>query len=237
MASAGLAVGSFIALTSVRLPLDEPIVAGRSRCRSCGQPLGIRELVPILSWLMQHGRCRACDATVSARYPLTELAAGAIGVAAALVALDPAHAIAGALLGWTLLLLAILDLEHLWLPQPLTLGLAAAGLGATALLARDRLADHAIGAAAGFGSLWLIAAAYRRLRAVEGLGGGDARLFAAAGAWLGWAALPWVLLGAALLGLAAALVLWLTGRLGAGTQLPFGAALAAAIWTGWLAAT
>lgn len=234
LSAVGLAVGSFLALASVRLPAGESFLGGRSRCRGCGRTLGARDLVPVLSWVAARGRCRGCDARIGWRYPAIEVAAGVIGGAAAFVAPDVGHALAGALLGWGLLLLAVLDVEHLWLPEPLTLGLVAAGLGATAWLTPGMFVDHLIGAAVGFGSLWLVGEAYRRVRGREGLGGGDARLLAAAGAWLGWAALPGVLLGAAGLGLVGAGVLAARGRLEAGARLPFGGALAVAIGVAWL---
>lgn len=157
--------------------------------------------------------------------------AAAIGVVAAL--LPGWQALAAALLGWTLLLLAIVDLAHFRLPSAVTLPLAAAGLGATLLLAPAALGDHLIGAVAGFASLAAVAAAYKRLRGRTGLGGGDARLFAAAGAWLGWQALPLVLALASVGGLAAALLVW-RRRLTATTRLPFGTCLAPAIWAVYL---
>uniref|UniRef100_UPI002FE3300B prepilin peptidase n=1 Tax=Phenylobacterium sp. TaxID=1871053 RepID=UPI002FE3300B len=112
----------------------------------------------------------------------------------ALAARPDATGVLGALLAWQLLLLAILDAEHLWLPRVLTLPLIATGLAAALGEGADVLAARAIGAAAGFAVLAVVAWAYRRLRGREGLGGGDAYLLAGGGAWVGWTALPTVLI-------------------------------------------
>ena len=231
---AGAAVGSFVGLASLRLPAGEGIVLGRSRCSACGRALEPADLVPLLSFAALRGRCRTCGAAIDKRYPLIEAASVLIGLASAV--LHPGwQGLAAALLGWWLLLLALLDYEHYWLPNKLTYPLIAAGLAVTAWLAPSLLLHHIIGAAAGLALLWAVAAAYGRLRGRVGLGGGDAKLFAAAGAWLGWYDLPLVLLGASLAGLAAALSVhgrkasFLTRRL------PFGTFLAPAIWLVYLA--
>ncbi len=227
LAVAGAAVGSFVALVADRWPAGRPVVWARSACDGCGAVLGPGELVPLAGFVAARGRCRRCGVAIPWRYPAIEAAAAAIGAASALAAAPPAAA-AVAALGWALLLLVLLDARHLWLPSAVTWPLAAAGLLATAALDPAALADHAIGAAAGYLSLALVAAAYRRLRGRVGLGGGDAKLFAAAGAWLGWTALPLVLGSAAVAGLVVALLLH--RRLTLATRLPFGVFLAPAIW-------
>ncbi len=125
--------------------------------------------------------------------------------------------------------------EAVALPDILTLGLLVFGLGIAALSGPDILLRHAIGAACGYAFLSLVARAYRRVRNRTGLGQGDAKLFAAAGAWLGWALLPWVMIGAALAALAFAGVLALLRRAAAINQpLAFGPFLAIGVWTAWL---
>jgi len=233
----GLIFGSFIAAVTVRMPRDEDIVFGRSHCMSCGQTLKPWQLVPVLSWLIQRGRCAMCGAPVSARYILIECAAAAIGVWAAM-----AGALAGwptvaatAVLGWQLLLIALIDAENFWLPDELTLPLIASGLLATGLIAWGWPVPQLIGAAAGFGALWAIAWLYRRVRGREGLGGGDPILFAGAGAWVGWSGLPTVLLWACAAGFSIVLTLLITrGRVSATERLPFGTFLAIGIWLTWL---
>lgn len=158
------------------------------------------------------------------------------GLAAWAQAVHPGAAgVLGAFLAWQLLLLATLDAEHFWLPLPLTLGLAVTGL-LTALIGEpEALPARALGAVAGWSVLTAVAAGFRRLRGRDGLGGGDAWLLAGGGAWVGWIALPTVLVWAAAGGLVAVAGLALAGRsVARGQHLPFGVALAAGIWLAWL---
>jgi leader peptidase (prepilin peptidase)/N-methyltransferase len=140
-----------------------------------------------------------------------------------------------ALLGWQLLLIAVVDAEHFWLPDRLTLPLIGTGLIATALLARGLPWPQILGAVMGFGLLWLLAWLYRRVRGRDGLGGGDPILFAGAGAWVGWTGLPSVLLWACATGLCVVLWRLLRRRPVRGEdRLPFGTFLALGVWLTWL---
>ena len=231
----GLLIGSFIAAVSVRLPLGQGIVAGRSRCMGCERPLRAWELVPVLSWLALRGRCARCEARISPRYPWIELGGAGIGVWAALSGSSWLMVAATAVLGWQLLLIAVVDAENFWLPDVLTWPLAGTGLAATALLARGWPVAGLIGVVAGFGGLWLIGRLYRVVRKRDGLGGGDPFLFAGAGAWVGWIGLPSVLLWASAAGLSLVFGLLMIRRSVSGTdRLPFGVFLAVGIWMTWL---
>jgi leader peptidase (prepilin peptidase)/N-methyltransferase len=187
--------------------------------------------VPIASYLALGGRCRSCGAPIGGFHLAVEILALLVPVSAALVEPDVASLWADCLLGWALLALGWIDLRSFLLPDAITLPLVAAGLAATWWLAPEAILDHAIGAIAGYLFFRAVAITYRALRGREGLGAGDAKLLAAAGAWLGWQALPTVVLTAALIGLAGAAVLALRGgRLHGATRLPFGAPLALAAW-------
>jgi len=235
LGGAGLILGSFLGLVSLRLPRGEGIVRGRSRCADCERPLAPWRLVPMISYLASRGRCAACRAPIPIRYPLMELAAAGIGVWAALSQTTPLAAGLTAVLGWQLLLIAVIDAEHFWLPDRLTLPLLATGLLATLALDRTAPLDSVIGAATGFAGLWLLARAYRSLRGREGLGGGDPFLLAAAGAWVGWIGLPSVLLWASAAGLSLVAARLLTGgRVSGSDRLPFGPFLALGAWLTWL---
>jgi len=232
---AGLLAGSFLGLVSLRLPRDEAFVGGRSRCRGCDRPLEPWRLIPLLSYAVSRGRCTPCGAAISIRYPAMELAGAAIGVCAALTQPTSTAALLTALLGWQLLLIAVVDGEHFWLPDRLTLPLLATGLVAAATLDRVSMVESLTGAAIGFGGLWLVARAYRAARGREGLGGGDPFLLAAGGAWTGWIGLPSVLLWSALAGLSVVAARRLTGgRVSGSDRLPFGVYLALGIWLTWL---
>lgn len=219
----GACVGSFVATLARRAPEDwQGALLGRSACPRCGTPLGAVDLVPLLSWLALRGRCRRCGAPIARYYPLVEAAAALVGLAAALL-----HAPLLAVLGWWLLALALIDLRTGLLPDALTVPLV--GLG---FVIHRPLTDALIGAAAGYAALWLVRWLYARLRGREGLGLGDAKLMAAAGAWLGWQALPWVLTLGAALTLVAALLQ--RRELRAETSLPLGPGLAGAMWLVYL---
>src|SRR5215472_5053780 len=198
-------IGSFLGVVIRRLPAGKPIVWARSRCEGCGVALSIRDLVPILSWLVSGGRCRVCGRGLGLFYPAVELTALCVALVA--VRLDIGVEVwLDCILGW-------------WL-----LAFDPAGL-----------TDRALGAAAGYLALHAVAFIYRRLRGRDGLGEGDAKLLAAAGAWVGASALPQVVLIAALAGLFAAGCLHLAGyRLRGTSAMPFGPFLAFATWIVWL---
>ncbi len=226
---AGLIIGSFIAALTMRWPLGRSITAGRSRCDHCNVVLAPRDLVPVISYIVLGGRCRQCARPIAPRHLAIEIVAGGIGVAAFWLHVDLAG-LMSAVFGWVLLTLLVLDSEHFWLPDALTLPLAAAGL-ALGWWLTPSLQDRAIGAIAGFVSLWGIGRVYRAISGRNGMGGGDPKLFAAIGAWLGWLALPFVLLLAAMLGLALVGYDRASGRpVMRHSRVPLGALLAAAAW-------
>ena len=229
----GLIVGSFIATACLRWPRGEQVLLGRSRCDGCRMTLGARDLVPVVSAALAGGRCRGCGVRIDPFHGHVELAAAALGAAAMALSPDAAGA-ALALFCWLLLPLAILDARHFWLPDVLTALLGLAGLGAGHLLADASLADRLIGGVVGFAALTLIAATYRRVRGVDGLGAGDAKLLGAIGLWTGWAALAPILFLASATGLGIAAARGKSAR----AMMPFGALLAigAAAWAAFAAA-
>ena len=230
----GLCIGSFVATILIRWPQGRRVSAGRSACDHCGRTLEVRDLVPVLSWSLSRGRCRHCGGRIDRRHLAAEGGAAVVAVTAILAHPLPLAAVT-ALLGWWLVLLAALDLEHQWLPDRLTLPLIPAGLAAGWGGFGPALDARLIGAAAGFLSLFLIARGYRAVRRREGLGGGDPKLFAALGAWLGWVHLPIVLVGAGLLGFAALAVRRLRGgAVAADDRLPLGTLMALAAWPIWI---
>ncbi|MCQ8239503.1 prepilin peptidase [Rhizosaccharibacter radicis] len=228
--------GSFAGLLVRRLPENRPVLWDRSRCERCGQALRPWELVPLLSFALLRGRCARCRAPIAADHPLMELAALGMAAASLLAAgrwheADAGWAWLSAALGWVLLVLALVDLRCFRLPDMLTLPLLLGGLAACWWRNPDDLADHAAAAALGYALFRLLGGAYRLLRGRDGLGQGDAKLLAAAGAWLGAEGLGPVVLVGALLTLGGALIL---GRWRGDSMLPFGPGLAAACWLWWM---
>jgi len=223
----GLLLGSFIATLVLRWPAGRSLF-GRSQCDGCGRPLGARDLVPILSALLSRGRCRTCGAAIDPFHGRVELASALIG-AGALTLLPGTAGWLWALFGWLLLPLALLDARHFWLPDRLTLILAIAGLLFAGPMLDTMLIDRWIGAVAGGAVLALLAWLYARARGKEGMGGGDPKLVAATGAWLGWQALPLMLLLASLGGIVWALTLQRKGDRPLGERrVPFGSFLCGA---------
>ena len=239
----GLVMGSFMGLVSLRLPRGEDWVVRRSHCSNCQADLKPWHLIPLASYLATRGKCHKCATPIPLRYPLFEVASALIGLWAGWHSPDLVSALLTAFLGWNLLLIAVVDGEHFWIPDILTGPLFIMGLIAAVLLypadigeaLPQALYPPLIGAAWGFGSLWLLATLYRLVRKREGLGGGDPILFGAIGAWVGWAALPTVLLYASLSGLGIALFrVVMRTKVSATDALPFGVFLAIGAWLTYL---
>jgi len=232
-------VGSFLGVLVLRLPLGAPVVFGRSRCQHCHVDLSPIDLLPLLSWIANQGACRHCGAKLGCFYPAIEAAALLVAISVLVVVPPGAEwtILLSLLLGWTLLALAWIDAKYFLLPDALTMPLIGLGLMAAWLLTPEDFLGHVIGMIAGYAVFALIALIYRRVRGREGLGMGDAKLLAVAGAWLSWSGLPSVLFLASAGALAVAVasgVMRSSHRLTLQDKLPFGPALAAAIWLVWL---
>jgi leader peptidase (prepilin peptidase)/N-methyltransferase len=225
-------VGSFLGVLIRRLPEGRDVVWARSGCEACGHPIGAFDLVPLLSYLVLRGRCRHCGARIAGFHLAVELAAIAVPVWVLAVESDQAAVWASCALGWTLLALGWIDLRHFLLPDVLTLPLLLAGLVVTWLQEPELLAGNAVGAAAGYLLFRAVELGYRTWRGKDGLGQGDAKLMAAAGAWAGWQALPSIMVGAAFAGIA--LADWRGGLRSREAQIPFGPCIALALWVVYL---
>lgn len=225
------AAGSVVGVFVNRLPRGRPVFIARSCCDACGRTLSVSDLVPIVSYLVFRGRCRTCAAPIAFYHFGAEVAATVIAVWAWMVEPDPLVLWANCLLGWMLLALAWIDLVHMRLPDALTLPLLALGLFAEALVPFGQFSAHVLGAIVGYAAFAGIAWVYRMVRGRVGLGGGDTKLLAVAGAWVGWTDLPDVVLLAVLLGIAGTVFSRIRGHaIDAVTALPFGPYLAIALW-------
>lgn len=206
-----------------------------SHCPHCAHRLAWWENLPVLSWLLLRGRCHACHAAISPRYPMVELTSA--GLAAGLAAYFGWGwpLLGAALLTGYLLVLAWIDADTQLLPDCLTLPLLWLGLVFNLLSGQVSLEAALWGAIGGYGVLWLVNAMFKQLRGKNGLGGGDAKLLAALGAWLGVAALPGLIFGAALLAVIAGLGRAVWRRHTLNQPMPFGPWLAIAGWVSLVA--
>ncbi|MBX3595814.1 A24 family peptidase [Sphingomonas sp.] len=229
----GLMFGSFIATLVRRWPEGRTAMRGRSECESCRKSLHAHELVPLMSYALQRGRCRACGAPIHASHAAIEGGAMLVGAAAGFV-MPGWEGLSGALFGWLLLTLAALDLAAFWLPNVLTGLLALTGL-IDGVFFLPGWIDRLAGGLIGFGLLWLTAFTYRRIRGRDGMGGGDPKMFAGIGLWLGATMLAPVLFAASVIGIGVALALRIAGReMGMTSRLPLGTLLALAAFPAWL---
>lgn len=235
MAAAAPLIGSAVAAGAARVAEGRAWDLSRSQCSHCGRAIKALEMIPIISWFALGGRCRGCAARVSLAYPVTEVAAIMIAVWAWFAVPGDAF-VATCIFGWMLLALSAIDIRTRRLPDVLTFPLAAAGLVTAWLMSPDTLLDHVIGAVCGYLSFLLVEHAYRQWRQADGLGRGDAKLLGAIGAWVGWAALPTVVLLSAC---GAIMFLLVRSRLEGipltrATAIAFGPFLAAAGWLAWV---
>ena len=215
------------------------LIVPRSACPACHAPIRSWHNIPVVSWLLLRGRCAACSARISARYPLIELLCAVLTAAVAWKFGFGWQAGAAMVVTWFLIALTGIDLDHQLLPDSLTLPLLWGGLlaslGWTALTHGSLPVSPAaaiIGAAAGYLTLWSVYQLFRLCTGKEGMGYGDFKLLAALGAWLGWRMLLPIILCSAAVGALVGITLIVAGKRGRGVPLPFGPFLAAA---GWLA--
>ncbi|CAB5683922.1 prepilin peptidase [Aeromonas dhakensis] len=206
------------------------LMVPRSACPHCGHAITAMENIPLLSWLWLKGRCRECQAPISARYPLVELLTALLSLVVAATFPPGWGLLAALLLTWVLVALTFIDLDKMLLPDQLTLPLLWGGLLFNLAGGFVPLADAVIGAMAGYLVLWSLYWAFKLLTGKEGMGYGDFKLLAALGAWLGWQALPIVLLLSSLVGAIIGISLILLRNHHQNKPIPFGPYLAIAGW-------
>jgi len=220
----GLILGSFLNVVIYRLPRGESLAFPGSHCPHCGAPIKPRDNVPVLSYLVLLGRARCCKAPISPRYPLVEAIGGLVAWAVMRSIVlelpgDPTIARGLAVFGAYLVLAlglvaaAFIDLEHMLLPDEITLGGAGLGLATVPLRAGASFREALLGAGIGFVIVWLpFVLAYSKLRGRPGMGLGDAKLVLLAGAWFGWLGAVFALLAGAVQATVIMLALLATGR-------------------------
>jgi leader peptidase (prepilin peptidase)/N-methyltransferase len=210
------------------LPETEALSLWRpaSRCPYCGHRITALENIPVLSYLALRGRCKSCRAAISLRYPLVEMAAAFLAVCSATHFGPGWQAVGATLLLWTLLTLALIDLDTQLLPDCLTLPLLWLGLFFNLNDYFVPLSSAVIGAMTGYLFLWSVYWLFKLVTGKEGMGYGDFKLLAALGAWLGWSMLPGIVLISSVLGAVVGVTLIIAAKRGRDIPFPFGPALA-----------
>ena len=246
----GLMVGSFLNVVIYRLPKimerdwqqqcaelrgeELPpqeafnLALPRSRCPACAHPISALENIPLASYIVLRGKCSACGARISPRYPLIEALSGLGSAYAAWhFGFGPA-ALAAMLFLWCMIALSFIDFDTQLLPVSITLPLVWAGLLFNLAGTYTDLASALIGAVAGYLSLWCVYWGFKFATGKEGMGFGDFKLLAAVGAWLGWQMLPFVVLASSFVGAVIGIALMLFAKRGRNVPIPFGPYLAVA---------
>lgn len=221
----GLSVGSFLNVVIHRLPLRTSVVRPSSRCPNCGYGLRWFDNIPVLSWLLLKGRCRKCGTPISIRYPIVEILTMLVFL------------LHWWTFGWTLLMavrllfacaliaLFAIDLEHHLLPDRITLPGIATGL-ILSVIVPPGIVEGMLGVILGGGVLWAIGEAYYRYSGQEGMGGGDVKMLAMVGAFLGWKLVLVTLVLSSVMGSLIGLLVIAIRRGGMKYALPYGTFIA-----------
>jgi leader peptidase (prepilin peptidase)/N-methyltransferase len=224
---AGATVGSFLNVCIHRLPGRESIVFPASHCPACKKPIRPYDNLPLVSYIVLRGRCRDCGAPISIRYPLVEILTGATALATVnAFGLTPQFLVSFAFLS-ALIVITFIDLDHQIIPDAISLPGIGVGLLSSLFLDEPGWRSSLVGIVVGGGILWAVAEGYYRLTGREGMGGGDVKLLAMIGAFLGWQAVPLTLLLASLGGTLVGVAVMTVSGQGSRTPIPFGPFLAA----------
>jgi len=227
LAILGLAVGSFLNVCIHRLPRKASIVQPPSSCPNCGYVLRWLDNIPVVSYLMLGGRCRQCRTPISIRYPIVEMLTMAIFVLHYVVFGADVILVPRLLFACVLIVLFAIDLEHHLLPNVITLPGIVVGLAFSTMVSPG-LVDALIGTVLGGAMLWLIGEAYYRYAGVEGMGGGDVKMLAMIGAFLGWQLVILTLVFSSFAGALVGLLVIAIRRGGMKYALPYGTFLSLA---------
>jgi len=205
-----------------------------SRCQGCGAAIKPWQNIPIISWIVQGGKCRNCKSSISVQYPMVEASCAVLTVVVAWQFGPTWHALAAIVFTWFLLAGAVIDFNTKLLPDSITLPLLWLGL-IVSLFPWSITPEQAIvGAALGYLSLWSVYQLFKLLTGKEGMGFGDFKLLAALGAWCGWEQLPTIILLSSLSGAVLGIIWLKLGDKHKDTAMPFGPYLAIAGWLAYL---
>ena len=196
----GMVVGSFLNVCICRMPKDESIVSPPSHCPHCSYQIRWYDNVPLVSYLLLRGKCRGCGAHISLQYPLVELLNGVLTLLLFL-RFGPTPAFAALFLFCSaLVVITFIDIEHQIIPDEISLSGIVIGFVLSFFMEEPGWLNSLLGILLGGGSLLLVAYSYQRLTGKEGMGGGDIKLLAMMGAFLGWKAVPFIIFASSLIG-------------------------------------
>jgi leader peptidase (prepilin peptidase)/N-methyltransferase len=196
----GLCFGSFLNVCILRLPHDQSLLRPPSTCPKCRQPIAWRDNIPVVSWLLLKGRCRRCRAPISPQYPIIEASVALPWIGAVLLYGVTIHMLAAGLLGTILVGIAVTDAKHFLIPDEYTLGGLVLGLALSLAGGANGFMRAVVGAAVGFGLLYVVAKAGHWVFKEEAMGGGDIKMMAMVGSFVGWKGVLLTLLLGAMLG-------------------------------------
>jgi len=219
----GAVIGSFLNVCIHRLPREESIVSPSSRCPVCGTPIRSHDNIPLLSYVLLRGKCRTCKASIAWRYPLVEFLSGLFSVLLLLrYGISSLYFIYFALFA-SLIVISFIDLAHRIIPDEISLPGIVVGVVVSWLQPQLALKESLIGVLLGGGSLYLIATMYHLVTKREGMGGGDIKLLAMIGAFIGWKGVLFTILCSSFIGaLVGSIVILATSGTDGKYAVPFG---------------
>ncbi|MBW2078130.1 MAG: prepilin peptidase [Deltaproteobacteria bacterium] len=220
--SLGAIIGSFLNVCIVRLPKRESIIRPSSHCPHCNEPIRFYDNIPIISYIHLAGKCRHCNKRISLRYPIVEGLTGLMTVALFMRYGPSVQFLLLLLFSAALLIITFIDLDHQIIPDVVSIPGIPCGVAASLLIPTISWLDSLLGILVGGGLLLLIAVGYKWITGREGMGGGDIKLLAMMGAWLGWKAIPFILLASSLIGILIGGGSGLVLKKGLKTKIPFG---------------
>lgn len=196
----GAVIGSFLNVCIFRIPEKKSIAFPPSHCPNCGAGIKFYDNIPLLSYLILRGKCRNCEASISYRYPLIELLT-ALASLMLMIHFGPTLSyLVYLILVSSLIVITFIDLDHRIIPDVISLPAIPLGLAASFVLPNLNWIDSLIGIVAGGGMLLLVAVVYEALTGQEGMGGGDIKLLAMLGAFLGWRGVLFTIMASSILG-------------------------------------
>jgi leader peptidase (prepilin peptidase) / N-methyltransferase len=218
----GLCIGSFLNVCIYRLPTGKSIVRPPSACPDCGRLIRWYENIPLISYLFLKGRCRGCHTNIALRYPIVELLTGLTALAVVSHFGIQLQSLIYFLFVAALILVTFIDIDHRIIPDSISLPGIPIGFAASFIMPNVSWTDSLLGILLGGGSLLVIAWGYQLIAGKEGMGGGDIKLLAMIGAFLGWKGVLFTIMGSSFIGTLVGLMLMLHARKGIKLAIPFG---------------